>query len=90
VRDGTASRMMAPEGQINMLIIEQSGARGSVCVLGCARDGLVTPLLRSRVDALLGDHVRTPGTSLRSVAVREGSELIGLLPLCLSRIGGRS
>ena len=31
------------------------------------------------------DHLRPEGSTLRSVTVREGSELIGHMPLCLSR-----
>jgi CelD/BcsL family acetyltransferase involved in cellulose biosynthesis len=81
-----ASRVKAADGQIHMSVIEQ---RSMLQETSFSWDTLA--IASSRPYCAPGwmlswwDHVRPAGSTLRALAVREDSGLIGLLPLCLSR-----
>jgi CelD/BcsL family acetyltransferase involved in cellulose biosynthesis len=86
VRQPTASQMTATDSRINTSITEH---RSALQETSLSWDALA--VASSRPYCAPGwmlswwDHVRPAGSTLRALAVREGTELIGLLPLCLSR-----
>ena len=86
MREQAASLTKAADSQIGVSIMEHGSALQET---SSSWDGLAIASSRpySSPGWMLSwwDHVRPAGSTLRALGVREGSELIGFLPLCLSR-----